>query len=367
MLNAAMPGPSRSRYRALAAAFVCAAPAAAPAAEPSAVVFVYHRFGEDAHPSTNTRLDQLAAHIEELAGGGYTVLPLADIAAAVRSGRALPDRTVGISIDDAYRSVHDAAWPRFRAAGLPFTLFVATDPIDRGFASYMGWDGLRALAADPLVDIGSQTASHPHMPLLSPARNRAEIEKSNARFAAELGLRPALFAYPYGEASLAARRVVAGSGFAAAFGQHSGAVHRGGDAFYMPRFALNEAYGGMERFRLAANALPLEAMRIVPADPYLAGGPNLRRSPSRCAGPRLPGSTPSPATPRARGARRWRMRGGAGSGCVSPSRSRRAARASTARSRPGTGAGAGSGGSSWFRNRTDRGPAAVRRRAASSA
>lgn len=269
-----MPRSPRSLRRALAAALVCAAPAAAPAAEPSAVVFVYHRFGEDAHPSTNTRLDQLAAHVEELAGGGYTVLPLAEIAAAVRSGRALPDRTVGISIDDAYRSVHDAAWPRFRAAGLPFTLFVATDPIDRGFASYMSWDQLRALAADPLVDVGSQTASHPHMPLLPPARNRAEIEKSNARFAAELGLRPALFAYPYGEASLAVRRIVAGSGFAAAFGQHSGAVHRRGDAFYMPRFALNEAYGGMERFRLAANALPLEAMRIVPADPFLAGAAN---------------------------------------------------------------------------------------------
>ena len=62
------------------------------------------------------------------------------------------------------------------------------------------------------------------------------------------------------------------AGFVAAFGQHSGALHRGANFDYLPRFALNENYGGIDRFRLAANALPLYATEVTPEDPTL--GPN---------------------------------------------------------------------------------------------
>ena len=123
------------------------------AAEPSAVILMYHRFGEGAYPSTNIRLDQFETHLAEIAAGGYRVLPVAEIAAALRAGRPLPDRTLGITIDDAFLSVYREAWPRLRAAGLPFTLFVATDPIDDGLADYMSWDQLREMA-EAGVEIG---------------------------------------------------------------------------------------------------------------------------------------------------------------------------------------------------------------------
>jgi hypothetical protein len=43
----------------------------------------------------------------------------------------------------------------------------------------------------------------------------------------------------------------------------------------LPRFALNEIYGDLSRFRLAANALPLPVREVTPADPKLtpAGNP----------------------------------------------------------------------------------------------
>ena len=68
----------------------------------SAVILMYHRFGESAHPSTNIRLDQFDAHLEELQSGGYTVLSVREILAILQAGQALPERTVGITIDDAY-------------------------------------------------------------------------------------------------------------------------------------------------------------------------------------------------------------------------------------------------------------------------
>ncbi|WP_119167384.1 polysaccharide deacetylase family protein [Algihabitans albus] len=241
-------------------------------ADRGAVILVYHRFGEGDHPSTNITLEQFDAHLAILTSGRYDVRPLPEIVAALAEGRPLPPRTVGISIDDAYLSVWTEAWPRLSTAGLPFTLFVATDSVDRETPRSMTWSQLRELAASPLVTIGSQTASHPHMPEQSPERNRQEILRSHARFERELGSRPSLFAYPFGEFSLAVRDLVATEGFRAAFGQHSGAAGHASDPFRLPRFALNEAYGTPERFSLVVETLPLPALDITPDDPLI--GPN---------------------------------------------------------------------------------------------
>jgi hypothetical protein len=81
-----------------------------------------------------------------------------------------------------------------------------------------------------------------------------------------MGQRPTLFAYPYGEASLSVIATVKEAGFAAAFGQHSGVIGSTNDMYYLPRFAMNEAYGDIERLRLAINALPLTVNDVTPPD-----------------------------------------------------------------------------------------------------
>jgi len=265
-------------HRILATAAVCllvllAALPAAQAAE-SAVILMYHRFGESAYPATNIRLDQFEAHIEELQSGGYTVLSVPDIIAALRSGQPLPDRTVGITIDDAYLSVYTEAWPRLRRAEFPFTLFVATDAIDRKFVSYMSWDQLRDLR-DNGVTIGSQTASHLHMPANREDRNKEDLRLSNERFQGELGFTPDLFAYPFGEASTRIQEIVKEAGFTSSFGQHSGALQTSSDPYYMPRFALNENFGDLRRFKLVANALPVPHSEMSPPNPTLTQNPPL--------------------------------------------------------------------------------------------
>ena len=243
-----------------------AGPAATAWAEQSAVVFMYHRFGESAYPSTNVRLEQFEAHINEFSSGRYAVKSLPDILAALRNGNPLPERTIGISIDDAFMSVYREAWPRLRKAGLPFTLFVATDPIDRRRRGYMSWDQIRELARGG-VTIGSQTASHLHMAASS---NAADLEKSNLRFEAELDRLPTIIAYPYGEYSLDVRVVSQIAGFEFGFGQHSGVLHDKADFSFLPRFALNETYGDISRLKFAANALPLAVTDVLPADPKLS-------------------------------------------------------------------------------------------------
>ncbi len=231
----------------------------------SAVIFMYHRFGESTYPSTSVRMAQFESHLAEIASGGYKVMALRDIIAAFRRQESLPDRTIALTVDDAFLSLHDRAWPLLKKSGLPFTLFVATDAIDAKRPGYMSWPQLRALAAAG-VGIGSQTGSHPHLPDVAQTRLDDELARSNARFRAELGFAPELLAYPYGEFGLREKQAVRAAGFVAAFGQHSGVAHSGEDLFGLPRFAMNERFGDVERFRLAGNGLPLPVSDVLPAD-----------------------------------------------------------------------------------------------------
>ena len=236
------------------------------ALDDGASIIMYHRFGEDDYPSTNTTLEQLDAHIADLTGGDYTVLSLSEIVRRLDAKEPFPTKTVGVSIDDAYRSVYTEAWPRFKKAGIPFTLFVATDPVDRDYSRYMTWAQIREIAADPLVTIGSQTATHLHMADSSDAANTADLETSNRRFHDELGFVPDLIAYPYGEYSQRVIALVKQAGFKAGFGQHSGAFGAETGLFEIPRFAMNENYGDVARLRTGAGALPIPVMDVIPTD-----------------------------------------------------------------------------------------------------
>jgi peptidoglycan/xylan/chitin deacetylase (PgdA/CDA1 family) len=63
----------------------------------------------------------------------------------------------------------------------------------------MNWDEIRRLAADPLVTIGAHTKSHYAIAKISPARAVDEMVGSADRIEQELGIRPAHFAFPYGD------------------------------------------------------------------------------------------------------------------------------------------------------------------------
>ena len=123
------------------------------------------------------------------------------------------------------------------------------------------------------ITIGSQTKSHPHMHRLSDKKILYEIEYSNNRFIQELGIKPTIFAYPYGEYDLKTLNIVKNSGFIAAFGQHSGVAHISAGLFELPRFAMNENYGNMDRLKLSINALPMIISDISPTGQLLKVNP----------------------------------------------------------------------------------------------
>ena len=233
---------------------------------------MYHRFGDSRYPSTNIKKEQFINHISELLKPKYKVVSIEKAFLAINNIELVKDRSVVITIDDAYSSVYKYAWPIFKKHNLPFTLFVSTDVSDNKTPGYMSWEQIRTLR-DHGVTIGSQTKSHPHMFKLSKEKIIKELSISNKRFIDEIGSAPKFFAYPYGEYNLEVIEQVKLHGFIAAFGQHSGVAHKSLGMYELPRFAMNEKYGDMDRFLLAVNALPMPISDLSPKNPVISKNP----------------------------------------------------------------------------------------------
>lgn len=246
-------------------------------ANDSAVVFMYHRFGEQQYPSTNVRPDQFKQHLDYLRDGGFAVIPLEELMTSLSDGGPLPPKAVVITVDDAYRSVFETAYPMFSEYGFPFTVFVSSDPIDQGFSDYMSWDQLREMAGNG-VTFANHGSGHISLPSSLPGetdaqwqeRIVADIEKGSRRLAEELSgtgqLLRQVFAYPFGEYNLAAAEQVTKLGYMA-FGQQSGAVGRLSDRRALPRYPMAESFAGMSGFRTKAMSLPMPVTELVPWDP----------------------------------------------------------------------------------------------------
>lgn len=235
--------------------------------EDSAVIIMYHRFGESKYPSTNITLEQIDQHIEELKQDKYNIIPLKEVVDAFNNGTKLPPRTIAITIDDGFLSVYEEAWPRFKEADFPVTIFISTEPVSEQFDTMMSWDHVREMEKDPLIDIGHHAHKHDHMSSISVEAAKKDLDTADSIFMNELGYIPDIFAYPFGEYSPELVAAIEARNYKAIFGQHSGASSSTHNMTALPRFAFNENYSDMGRVRLIFNARALPVKDILPRNP----------------------------------------------------------------------------------------------------
>ena len=233
---------------------------------------MYHKFDNAQYPSTNITLDQFNAHLEEFSQKKYNILSLEYILDTIINDGNLPQKTIGISVDDADISFLEVAWPKFKEKKIPVTLFVNTSTIVKNNKNYLNWEQIRQLVKEG-VTIGAHSHYHRHSPTLSLIEIKKDIEESNKIFLKELGKIPSLFAYPYGEADKRMMSLLKDYKFKVAFGQHSGVINETSNLYYLPRFSLNERYGNIDRVKFAANTKGLGVYDFIPQDPYISSNP----------------------------------------------------------------------------------------------
>ena len=215
-----------------------------------AVILVYHHVDTTTPASTSVTPERFAGHLDLLAAGGYRVVPLADVVEALRFGKALPDRAVVLTFDDAWRSVYTEAFPLLQRRGWPFTVFVSTDAVDGRHGNTMSWNQLREIEAGGGT-IGNHSRTHDHLVRRRDGETREQWRRrvgddilwARRRFVAELAAPLDVFAYPYGEFTAELEALVRELGLAAV-GQQSGPVGAGTDTL---RIRPNSDGDGLRR------------------------------------------------------------------------------------------------------------------------
>ena len=270
-----------------------------PAAHSSghAVILQYHHFGDNTPPSTSITPEQFDRHLEYLSENKYNVWPLEKIVAYLKEKKELPERCVAITIDDAYVSVYEEAWPRLKVYGFPFTVFVPTEGVEKGIKSYLTWEQMREMQG-----AGGAFASHSHRHAYLIRRHAGEgedawidrmlkdIGTSLDILKEKLGSGSRLFVYPYGEYNIALKQIVRSMGLTG-IGQHSGPIWQGSDFGALPRFPMAGGFADMDQFITKVRSVPLPVVSVEPNGPVLPDGvvePVLRLTIS--PGDYLPGS-----------------------------------------------------------------------------
>lgn len=204
-------------------------------------ILCYHRVGS-ARSKMVVSPAQFEAQLEWLSRNGWQVVSLREVAEFLAGRRALPQRSVAITFDDGYESVHRFAYPLLKRFGMPATLFVYTDFI--GSRDALSWAQMSEMQASGLIDIQAHSKSHRNLAERganesdAAYRKSLELELNTPQRLIERALaaqnhKVRHMAYPYGDANEAVIETMPGAGYELGL-----TVQPGGNPFYAPPLLL---------------------------------------------------------------------------------------------------------------------------------
>ncbi len=199
-------------------------------------IFVYHRFGDGSHASTNTSIEVLKKHFEYFKKNNYKVIPSSKLAYALKNHEQIPDDWVVLNIDDSYKSFYENGLEVFKEYGYPFTLFVYIEATQKSYGDFMSWNQIRD--ASKYGEIALHSYAHAHMVSLSDEAILSDTKKAYDIFVSKMGFKPKYYAYPYGEYDPVTQKAIQSFGFKLIMNQNSGAINHLSNPYDLDRIAL---------------------------------------------------------------------------------------------------------------------------------
>ena len=225
---------------------------------------MYHRFNEDKYPSTNIQMDVFKNQIDIIKKFKYNFYDPKNLEKNFDTPKS--EKKILITIDDAFSSFYEFAWPYLKKEKIPFILFVSTEAVGKN--GYMTWDQIKELEKETITYIGNHSHSHDYLVDLKTDEFIVDINSSSLIFKEKLGYNPIFFSYPFGEYSLLIKEYIS-KNFKFSFGQHSGLIDINKDRYELPRFPINEKYGDLKRFKFLIKLSPLQYKSLLPVEKYL--------------------------------------------------------------------------------------------------
>jgi peptidoglycan/xylan/chitin deacetylase (PgdA/CDA1 family) len=193
-----------------------------------AIVLCYHALSPTWQAALSTTPERFDEQLALLTRRGYRGVTFSELVSSPDAGK-----TFAVTFDDAYLSVLELARPILERHGLPATVFAPTDGVDAegpllwpGIDQWHGgpherdlmpmtWSQLRSLAAAGW-EIGSHTATHPHLTQIDDAALGEELVRSKARCEERMQSPCPTLAYPYGDVDVRVAAAAAAAGYRAA-------------------------------------------------------------------------------------------------------------------------------------------------------
>jgi len=225
---------------------------------------MYHRFDENKYPSTNIQMDIFKQQIKIIRNLKYNFYDPGDLEKNFYIEKK--EKQILITIDDAFFSFYEVAWPYLKKEKIPFILFVSTEVVGKN--GYMSWKQIKEVEKESFAYIGNHSHAHDYLVGLKNEDFINDINTASATFNNNLGYNPFFFSYPFGEYSNFIKKHIA-KNFKFSFGQHSGVIDINKDPHELPRFPINEKYGDLKRFKFLINLHPLQYKTLYPNEKYL--------------------------------------------------------------------------------------------------
>jgi peptidoglycan/xylan/chitin deacetylase (PgdA/CDA1 family) len=225
---------------------------------------MYHRFNESKYPSTNIQMDVFKQQIELIKNLKYKFYNPKDLEKNFHISKV--EKKILITIDDAFSSFYDIAWPYLKKEKIPFILFVSTETVGKN--GYMTWEQIKELEREKIAYIGNHSHTHDYLVDLENDNFIEDINTASTILIKNLGYNPIFFSYPFGEYSSLIKKHIA-KNFKFSFGQHSGVMDVNKDRHELPRFPINEKYGDLKRFEFLINLQPLQYKALYPKEKYI--------------------------------------------------------------------------------------------------
>ncbi|GIR25455.1 MAG: polysaccharide deacetylase [Alphaproteobacteria bacterium] len=228
------------------------------AEESNITVLMYHRIGDDKYPSTNISKELFEEHIKYLVEENINVLPITELSKYLKKEINLPNKTVFITFDDAYKSFFQNGFPILKKNKLPFSIFVSSHYVSNAEESdFMSWSMLKEVSESNGL-ILNHSKSHESLVGMDIQTLKKEIEQNQIEIEKNIGEQPKIFSYPYGESSKNIEEVLKLLNYEIAFSQHSAPIHFNQNIYRLPRYALNDEFGSLKRFKMILKTKPLE-------------------------------------------------------------------------------------------------------------
>jgi len=225
---------------------------------------MYHRFDENKYPSTNIQMNVFKQQINIIKNSKYKFYDPKDLKKNFHIIKV--EKKILLTIDDAFSSFYEIAWPYLKEEKIPFILFVSTEAVGKN--GYMTWNQIKELEKENTVYIGNHSHTHDYLVNFKNDLFINDINTASAIFIKKLGYNPIFFSYPFGEYSNLIKDHIT-KNFKFSFGQHSGVIDVNKDQYELPRFPINEKYGDLKRFKFLIDLHPLQYKALYPKEKYL--------------------------------------------------------------------------------------------------